>query len=240
MTPTVDAFRALARSSPWRWRTLHFRVRASWLHGEVTAYVERPGHLVVRDAGGRIHVEDGLPYTRTRITATRGGQPEPAPEPRLPHEVAPTLRPDGLVGERPPRWEVDYDDPMWTNYTWVAMLDPVELSHDVAVDHLRADEVLGREVWRADLAPQAGYEPRCGGGCCELLPSEAGWLSEGPENARPVPEGMRFADHHDVALDVQTGVVVRSRPVGGTDDSWLELDILGVDGTAPEWAADRR
>ncbi|WGY03044.1 hypothetical protein QI633_04640 [Nocardioides sp. QY071] len=38
MTPDADSFRALARSSPWRWRTLLLRARASWLGGEVVAY----------------------------------------------------------------------------------------------------------------------------------------------------------------------------------------------------------
>lgn len=40
----------------------------------------------------------------------------------------------------------------------------------------------------------------------------------------------RYPDHHEVALDVQTGVVVRCLPVGGDPRSpWLENDIPEVD-----------
>lgn len=44
MTPDADSFRALARSSPWRWRTLHLRARSSgW--ADVEAHVRRPDGL---------------------------------------------------------------------------------------------------------------------------------------------------------------------------------------------------
>lgn len=238
MTPDADSFRALARSSPWRWRTLLFRSRSSsW--DEVEAYVERPGRLAVRDASGRVRHEEGVPYTRT--TFALGDARPRERRTRVPQEVAPPLRPDGLVADRPWDWDVDYDDPIWRNYTWVAMLDPVELSHHVEADRVRADVVLGRQVWRADLVPVRGYEPRCGGGCCELLWSEVSWYSEsdgpGTSNARPLPEGVVFPDHHDVALDVRTGVLVQCRPVGGSPDAaWQELEILEVDGPPPPWA----
>lgn len=239
MTPDADSFRALARSSPWRWRTLLFRARASWLDGDVEAFVDRPGRLVVRDAGGQVHRVEGLPY----VSASFGiGAPAPPRRPSLPHEVTPVLRPDGLVAERPrAHFEVLYDDPMWRNYTWVAMLDPVELSDHVRADRVRADVVAGREAWRADLVPLPGYEPRCGGGCCELLWSEVSWHSEsdgpGTPNWRPVPDGTVFPELHEVALDLQTGVVLRCLPVAGAPDAaWQELDIMEVDGAAPDWA----
>jgi hypothetical protein len=150
----------------------------------------------------------------------------------LPHQLTPPLRPDGLVEWRPERFDLDYDDPMYVNYSWVAMLDPVELSHHVAVDRLRTDVVADRPAWRADLRALAGYDPRCGGNCCELLYSEAG-LRADFEDDEEVPErwrGRTYPDHYDVALDVQTGVVVRCLPVGGPDDApWLENDILAVD-----------
>ena len=42
--------------------------------------------------------------------------------------------------------------------------------------------------------------------------------------------GRTYPEAYDVALDVQTGVVVRCLPVGGAEDaSWLENDILEVD-----------
>ena len=45
VAPGPDDFRALARSSPWRFGTLHFTHRAD---GEdpVEAWLTRPGHLV--------------------------------------------------------------------------------------------------------------------------------------------------------------------------------------------------
>ena len=240
MTPTVDAFQALARSSPWRWTTLHFEHRSSF-PGPCEAWVRRPGQLLVRTPDGREVRESGLPYTTSAVITFAGSAepgiaprpPEPPlpPEPVLPHLATPRLRPDGLVAERPSTFEVSYDDPMHGNYSWVAMLDPVELSHHVAVSSLREDEVAGRAVWRADLRAEPGYEPRCGGNCCELIYSEAGLMSDF-EDLSEVPasrRGREYPDHYDVALDVQTGVVVRCHPVGGPDDSpWLENDILEV------------
>lgn len=233
MRPTVDAFRALARSSPWRWTTLHFQHRSGYPES-CEAWVRRPGELVVRRPDGSEERQSGLPYSRSvTVVAVAGDEPPPPlPQPVLPHEAAPRLRPDGLVDERPPRSEVDYDDPMYGNYAWVAMLDPVELSHHVAVSNLRAAEVAGRPAWRADLRAELGYDPRCGGNCCELLYSEAGLLADF-ESLDDVPEesrGRTYPDHYDVALDVQTGVVVRCLPVGGAPDApWIENDILEVD-----------
>lgn len=232
MTPDVDAFLALARSSPWRWTTLHFEHRSRF-PGPCEAWVRRPGHLLVRTPDGREQVEEGLPYTTSRVFgfACTDGDDVPAlpPEPVLPHEAAPTLRADGLVAERPSSFvEVNYDDPMYGNYSWVAMLDPVELSHDVEVTHLREDVVNGRLAWRADLRALPGYDPRCGGNCCELIWSEAGRVCEVDDPAEAYhPPGYDYPDHYDVALDVETGIVARCLPVGGNPESpWLENDIL--------------
>jgi hypothetical protein len=210
VTPDADSFRALARSSPWRWRTLHLRARSSgWTDAE--AYVQRPDRLRTK-VGDQLRVET-FPYD----AALRRQRP--------------VLRPDGLVAERPEGWWM-VDDPIWRDYYWVAMLDPEELSHDVAVDRLRAEELHGRRAWRADLTPLPGYEARCGGGCCELLFSEVSWHSDG--NKRPVPPGTVFASHYDVALDVESGIVVRSLPMGA-QTPWLEVEVLAVDGPAPDW-----
>lgn len=206
---SVGAFQALARSSPWRWRTLHFEHRNG--DGDVEAWLRRPGDLVVRTPDGRRH----------RIREEQRGD-----------NGEPVLGPDGLVTERR-HWLDGQDEPMWQNYSWVAMLDPVELSHHVEITRLREELVAGRRAWRADLRALPGYDPRCGGNCCELLYSEAGlhadfWddLSRVPDDAR----GRRYPDHYDAALDVETGIVVRLHPVGGDDDApWLENDILDVD-----------
>ncbi len=234
MQPTVDDFHALARSSPWRWRTLHFRHRSGF-PGRCEAWVRRPGELLVREPDGSLTRHEGLPYTVSSmiwVSDDPGFVPPPDPPRRVPQDVEPTRRADGLVAERPSDPGIDYDDPMHGNFTWVAMLDPVELSHHVEVTHLRPVDVAGRPAWRAQLRAVPGYDPRCGGNCCELLYSEAGLRADFPDPA-DVPEtwvGRAYPDRYDVALDVQTGVVVRCLPVGGPSDApWLENDILEVD-----------
>lgn len=234
MTPTPDSFRALARSSPWRWRTLHFTHRRS--DEVVEAWVCRPGRLRVRRPDGLDVFESGVPYSSsgvlTFVSADHTGPVPAPPERRSPQEVTPVLRPDGLVAERPSSWDVDYDDPMYGSYAWVAMLDPVELSHHVEVTDPRVHDVAGRTVWRAFLDAEEGYDARCGGNCCELLWSDVSRRCEfdDPADAPPATPGRVYPDGYDVSLDVQTGVVVRCHPVGGDDDApWLEVDIHEVD-----------
>ena len=219
--PTVDAFRALARSSCSRWTALHFRHRATLVEDGVEAWLRRPGRLLVRTPDGQEHrvVERAGGGRAIGLAVTTGG-PDPAAVP-------------GVQPAPPPGADVSAygeDDPMWVNYRWVAALNPVELSHHVAVARLRADEVFGRQAWRADLRALPGYDPRCGGNCCELLWSEAGRVCEVSDPADAYhPPGYDYPDHYDVALDVATGVVVRCLPVGGDPGSpWLENDILGV------------
>jgi len=213
---TVDAFHALARSSPWRWRALHFRhAQDGWAEG-VEAWVVRPGWLLVRAPGRPDQVETGVPYTRgPGLVAGIDGAVDDwtLPEPKPPQDVEPVYRPDGLVAERPDGLEIEYDDPLYAgaSFTWVAMLDPVELSRDVTVADLRRDEVDGREVWRATLRAEEDYEARCPD-CCDLLLG-----------------GFRERLPYDVALDVRTGVVVSLRALEGGRDTWLRNEILAVD-----------
>jgi hypothetical protein len=213
--PTVDAFHALARSSPWRWQRLHLRHREDGPADGVEAWVVRPGWLLVRAPGRPDQVETGVPYTRGPILgfSTDGDGDVKPPEPRSPHDVTPAYRPDGLVAERPQSLEIEYDDPLYpgASFTWVAMLDPVELSHDVTVADLRRDELSGREVWRATLRADEGYEARCPD-CCDLL---LGGFTQ------------RLA--YDVALDVGTGVVADLRALEGGRDTWLRNEIVAVD-----------
>ena len=242
MQPDADAFRALARSSPWRWRTLHFTHRDR--DGEVDSWVRRPLELLVRKVGEPDRYVSGVPYTVSAVRSTGGGPAPDLPERRVPQDLTPALRADGLVAERPADPWIDYDDPMYGNYSWVAMLDPVELSHHVRVDDLRVDSIGGRGVWRAFLVAEPGYLPRCGGNCCELLYSEAGLMSDFGDDPSRIPEawrGRRYPDGYDVALDVGTGVVVRCRPVGGEADApWLENDIHEVDADVDHAFAGRR
>src|SRR4051812_6971749 len=134
---TEESWRALARSSPWRWRTLHFMRTDST--GSVEAWVRRPGQLLVRDGQGRTTYTAGVPYSSSALTRVvprrwwrRTTHVSQTPRDRLPHEVQPPLREDGLVAVRP-RWGVSYDDPMYNDFQWVAMLDPAELSDHTAV-----------------------------------------------------------------------------------------------------------
>ena len=231
MQPTADDFRALARSSPWRWTTLHFQHRSGF-PGAAEAWVRRPGELLVRPPGGEPEYVSGVPYTTSRVRIRSTPEGVVAVDPPVEPTQGPVFRADGLVASRPDDWYLAHSDPMWGNYSWTAMLDPDELSHHVDVDHLRPVDVAGRPAWRADLRARPGYQPRCGGNCCDLLYSEAGLRADFPD-PEDVPERWRgrvYPDHYDVALDVETGVVVRCLPVGGPDDaSWLENDILEVD-----------
>lgn len=244
MTPTVDSFRALTRSSPWRFSTLHFTYAAgTGAPTESPSYVEcwlrRPGDLLVVENGRRHHIqEDGAARSSTvlSVAAAAGVADVPDLDAILADRRAwtPPMRPDGLVAARPDHLRYEFDAPMWENYAFVAALDPLELSHHVAIDRLRTDVIAGRPVWRADLRPQPGYDPRCGGNCCELLWSVVSWHCEdegpGSDNYREIPADTRFPEHYDVAIDVQTGIVLRSLPVGGRDAPWLRIDIIEVDG----------
>lgn len=228
MIPTVDDFQALARSSPWRWTALHFRHRATLVEDGVEAWLQRPGRLLVRTADGEEHCVVERPGSSRAIGVAVLATTDPDPE------AVPGIAPElPELPELPgPAYDVAFDDdPMWVNYRWVAALNPVELSHHVSVDRLRVEEVVGRPVWRADVRALPGYAPRCGGNCCELIWSEAGRVCEVDDPAEAYhPPGFDYPDHYDVALDVQTGVVVRCLPVGGSPRSpWLENDILEVD-----------
>src|SRR3712207_3511818 len=132
---------------------------------------------------------------------------------------APALRPDGLVAQRPHR--LSYDDPMYQNYAWVAMLDPVELADGrvreeavrpgppLTLDAVTEVEHGGRPAWEAVVVPTSAYEPRCG--CCPLLRTrEVDLLEWDGENLLE-----EYAEAYRVRLDVQTGVCVLTREIGG-------------------------
>ncbi|WP_110206651.1 hypothetical protein [Nocardioides daejeonensis] len=223
MKLTEDSFRALARSSPWRWRSVHF-TRRGGEEETVEAWVTRPGRMVVVDAGGRRHevVENA---GEGRAIFVSGPGPVPQPQWLTPQQTEPVRRLDGLVAHRPDDLTVCYDDPMWQDYQWVAMLDPVELSEHTIVTDLRDGEHRGRPAWRAVVAAADGYEPRCG--CCPLLWGE---ISERDEAAGG---GTTWRDHdpqvvypiaYEVALDLQTGIVVELTPIGGSRSSHT-LDV---------------
>jgi len=197
---------ALARSSPWRWRTLHFRSRG------VEAWLVRPERLLVRrDGVGERH--DGWPY---------GGSS--GLQDKWPTDVEPVRRADGLVERRPEWAAIRWGDPMYTNYQWVATLDPVELSHHVDVSDVRVGELFGRPTWEARVAALDGYDPTCS--CCPLIASEIADRYEWDDGSGTwMPPGDRvYPAAYDVALDVATSVVVRSEAVGG-DEAGLDFEV---------------
>jgi hypothetical protein len=217
--PSADDFRALARSSPWRWSTLRFTARWSgpWvLSDPVRAWLRRPDRLRVETLDGgflQVVLRDSAPASAV-LTADGGPGPPTGPPP-----LGPRFRPDGLVAERPPIWELAADDPMFQSYSWVAMLDPVELAdgdpdregEGVVVGEVGEAEHGGRPAWQAVLSTTPAYEPRCS--CCPLLPSADAAALDGVEWPADVEPGRTFL----VRLDVGTGVCVFSEQLDGTD-----------------------
>ena len=246
--PTPDDFRALARSSPWLCRRAHFthRARCDGRDEVVEAWLERPGQLRVRDRHGPREWRDGMQADVPRdVVAAWSRMPERyaddvpvarAARIRWAHHVEPLRREDGLVSVRPDRaaaWQaatgrlpetLEVDDPMYDNYRWVAMLDPVELAEGVGLTQVRETTHHQRPAWAARAVPEQGYEPRCG--CCPLLWSEVSERGERGEELDLV--GVVFPEAHDVVLDRATGFVVSLLPVWGAGVG-AHRDDLGFD-----------
>jgi hypothetical protein len=134
------------------------------------------------------------------------------------------------VANRPSSVDVDYDDPMWQSFDWVAMLDPVELSTGTVLSDLAQSTRLGRSTWWAMARAVEGYAPRCS--CCPLLWGEVSerLLHGEAGQTYAVPPGAAYPDAWLVGLDVQTGVVVSCEPVNGSrQDRGFTMEILAVD-----------
>jgi hypothetical protein len=221
-TPTAEDFRALARSSPWLWRTVRFTLRTPTPepHGvdRLRAWVSRPHGLRAEDLDGRLIEAGWWPRPDEGLPELTGG---------------PMRRPDGLVAGRPDDWTGPhrFDDPMLSNYRWVAMLHPFELADGVerdedgsssgdwspvrppieVVDGPRAVEHAGRLAWEAEVVTTPAYAARCS--CCPVLAGDeaAGQLArEGwarSEVGRPRSWSVR--------LDRGTGVLVQLTELGG-------------------------
>jgi hypothetical protein len=222
-TPSADAFAALARSSPWRWTTLRFTVRwpaDPWKAGAVRAWLRRPDALRVETVDGALLQTGREPRRRIAVLAPDGGRTVEVARPGDAAAPEPRRRADGLVASRPEDG-ISFDDPMYQDYHWVAMLDPAELadpSRDAApgesplvLDAVAEVEHGGRPAWEAVVRATAAYEPRCG--CCPLLRTHRIDLLEyadHPEHVLPVyPEAYR------VRLDERTGVCVLTEAIGG-------------------------
>ena len=104
-----ETFRALARSSPWRWRSVELTRRlvgdAITADEAVRAWIDRPGRMRVVDHEGNEHLVDETPADRGLVfAATSDGSPVEPPKitvPLDPDAPTPVRRPDGLVAQRP-------------------------------------------------------------------------------------------------------------------------------------------
>jgi hypothetical protein len=239
--PTAEDFRALARSSPWLWRTLRFTLETPGPepHGtdQIRAWVSRPHGLRAEDGAGRL------------ITAGWG----PRPDDGMPALTSgPVLRPDGLVARRPEDWIGPYrfDDPMLSNYRWVAMLHPFELADGVdrddaglpdgdwsperppieVVDGPRVVDHAGRVAWEAEVVTTPAYAARCS--CCPVLDGDEAASQLAREGWARAQVGRPTS--WTVRLDRETGVLVQLTEFGGVSvtGGWT-IRIEAVDEPMP-------
>lgn len=225
--PTPERFRALARSGPWSWRTLHLTRRDPGRRA-VEAWISRPGRMRVVSPEGTVHVSLDPPRTLAVVGLRDGSTHEVVCTPAC--DVPVVRDADGLVVDRPTGY-VDTDDPMWRDYSWVAMLDPVELATGTRIDELAVTTRHGRRTWWARISATDGYDPRCG--CCPLLWGEVSEAQEasagGPTWAATHPD-VGYPGSWLVGLDRGTGAVVSAQPLGGDrDDLGFEVTLHEVD-----------
>lgn len=220
MEPTVERFRSLARSTPWRWSTLRYtEQRPDWSRpddGPVRVLVRRPKLArVERLDGTLLRVIREEPTTVTPLS--RYGNAGPV-ELLGASDATVELDAEGLVRRRPDRWSYDADTAMVGNYYGVAMLDPLELAdgHDggpgATIEDLHVVDHRGRETWEAILRPTPAYDPRCS--CCSLLLSEL--IEDAGFDLRGEDPGFVYPDGHRVRLDVETGVCVANEQLRGS------------------------
>ncbi|MEW2014561.1 hypothetical protein [Rhodococcus sp. NPDC076796] len=231
-TPSVEQFRRLAQSSPWRWKTVEFELLPPHHTLAVHAWIRRPGNMRVEDANGKVveRVRAGVPFAGT-VVQYSDGTTRP-PEARWPSDTTPTIDSDGLVSALPSITDsflVDYDDPFYENYQWIAMLNPIEVARS-AHDHsstetvtelsgVRAVEHHGRSAWQATVVTTDRYDARCE--CCALL---SGHYDSETRHWVPGPPVT-------VRLDLQTGICVYVGPAidDGTEEPDVDMTILAVD-----------
>lgn len=219
MDPTIERFRALARSSPWRWSTLRYvqQQDPSGDGGEpVQVFIRRPKLArIERLDGTLLQVLRDEPQTATPLS--RDGSASPVVVPGVSDAMV-DLDADGLVTRRPERWRHDTDAAMIGNYYDVAMLDPLELADGsdggpgTSVEALRSVDHHGREAWEAVLRPTAAYDPRCS--CCALLLSQL--IEDDGFDLRAEDPDLTYPDANRVRLDVVTGVCVANEQLGGS------------------------
>ncbi len=243
-SPSASDIAALARSSPWRWSTLRFTARwpgDPWRTQELRAWLRRPDRLRVETVGGALEqVVRESPQQVGVLTSDGDRYTARLPWWTTPDAPLPLMRADGLVAARPDRFlsGISYDAPMYRDYFWVAMLDPVELADGhspdadaglpgTEIDGVAEVEHAGRPAWEAFVRPTAAYEPRCT--CCSLLRSRVVDVAEAESGAGDEVVLDEYPEAYRVRLDLATGVCVLTEPVGGTAGSGHELRIEAVD-----------
>jgi hypothetical protein len=257
--PTPELFRGLARSSPWRWRTLAFDLHRRPLHGPehtVHALVERGVGVEVRLADGERHTQ---PAARRSGTWIGGDDRQGVVDLPFAWELPAVLGADGFVVRRRPARDTT-EDPMWQDYQFVAMLDPVELADGYprrdgpppgpdavpppALDVHRVDGSVrhGRATWWAEVSPREDYAPRCS--CCPLLfgrvSDEIVGEEGGPSAVARCPD-LVHTTRYLVALDLATGVCVHVEHLDGDlAGRGFSVTIRSVDGRPwPRTSAER-
>ena len=231
-SPSVEQFRRLAQSSPWRWTTVEFEFAPSWHTSGVHAWIRRPGSLRVETADGKIDAVEcaTIPFAGTMVQYSDGVSRQS--EARWPSDVTPKFDTDGLVSELPcatDSWLVDWDDPFYQDYRWIAMLNPIELTrspHDhsstTTVTDLSEVEVVehhGRQAWQVLARTTDDYIARCE--CCPLLSGHYDYEADRWIPGPPVT----------VRLDAHSGICVYVGPTPDdpTSDYHLDLSIISVD-----------
>lgn len=233
---TTDRWLALARSSPWLWRTAHFMLRRDDdPDGPVEVWLDRRKRMRTKSRG------DVRSQKYERRASTWFGWDERGEtstgtvvQPEA-WEVRVDRDPDGLVAERPGDYR-EAEELMWRDYRFVAMLDPVELAEPsryrtgpaATIERCWVDERDGRLTWWAELTDADGYDPRCT--CCALLDGAvaARLVNDegGPAVALSGPRPTRWR----VGLDRGSGIVVSLQPLDGDSVAGgFEVELLGVD-----------
>lgn len=220
MELTADSFRALCRSSPWKWRSLRFQLR--WLPEDaatpaVKGWIRRPLALRIEALDGTVlQSTAGLNDSKDSLFTSGSRKPWLLP----PHLVTPVYQNDGLVRRRP---EAQYGEPGFgldelSAARFSAWFDPVELAGNAPVpiefpfanvteaEGLSIVDHEGREAVEAVLTANLSYQPSTPGAA------------------------LLFAGRTAVRIDTETGVCLASQGLDGMNAGlghWLS--ILAVD-----------
>lgn len=240
-TPTEDAWRALARSSPWRWRSAELTVRRRRVgcpETTVHAWLRKPGDVRI-EADHEVGPDGGRVFT----ARDQGQGPQPQDRPA-------TFRADGLVATREPVLAGDDHGLYYEDYGWLAILDPLELADGarwedegatgpLAVPGTTLTDLVsaaraGRETWWATAAPTADYEPRCG--CCALLYGEIAERGEYGDSApRRDDPAFAYTTRWLVGLDAASGICVSLEFLDGSMRGLgHEVEIHALDEPYPD------